>query len=133
MSISAVLAGDRRWHVVEGDCLSVMADVSAVDHVITDPPYSEHVHRNVKSTKRVQSSVTGASCQSLYTVDLGFEHITQDTIEAVADHVDRLCQRWFLVFSDIESAHLWRDATVDVRYASTAFWVRGGGAPHAPC
>lgn len=40
--LAAVLAGDARWAVVEGDCLSVLQQLptGCIGAVVTDPPYS---------------------------------------------------------------------------------------------
>ena len=40
-TIAAVLSGEARWCVIEGDCLDVMRGMPdrSVAHVITDPPY----------------------------------------------------------------------------------------------
>ncbi len=38
--VEEVLAGKRRWCVVEGDCLEVLPLISGVDLVFTSPPYN---------------------------------------------------------------------------------------------
>jgi site-specific DNA-methyltransferase (adenine-specific) len=41
LTIAAVLSGEERWTVAEGDCLAVLRDMpdESVDAVVTDPPY----------------------------------------------------------------------------------------------
>lgn len=122
--VLAVLSGEARWCVITGDCLEIMLSMpdGCVDHVITDPPYSRHVHQNVRSSKR-----DGLP----YTVDLGFGHLTAATRRAVARHAARLMRRWGLFFSDADSAWLWRLSlrATGLRFKRTCEWRRIGGAP----
>ena len=59
--------------------------------------------------------------------------ITQQamTLEAIATQYGRLTKRWALVFSDTESAHLWREAMerAGLQYVRTCFWHKLAGAP----
>ena len=132
-TIEDVLHGEATWCVAEGECVAAMAAISGerrVDAVITDPPYSEQVHKSVRSAKRSEMpDVKDFKCRTRRVVDLGFEHMTDDVRESVADQVERLCKRWVAIFSDVESCHLWRGAFVDFDYIRTAEWRRIGGAP----
>lgn len=58
-TVDAVLSGEARWCVVHGDSRDVLPLIpdGAVTHVITDPPYSEHVHGK---QRRVESA--GKTC-----------------------------------------------------------------------
>jgi hypothetical protein len=49
----------------------------------------------------------------------------------VAAHFARLARRWVLVFSDFESAHLWRHDLegAGLEYVRTGIWHKGNGAP----
>ena len=50
MTIAQVLAGEKRWHILTGKWQDVLTlPDRSVDHVITDPPYQEHVHANLMS------------------------------------------------------------------------------------
>jgi site-specific DNA-methyltransferase (adenine-specific) len=63
--------------------------------------------------------------------DLGFDRLSAAVRVAVAAHFARLARRWVLVFSDFESAHLWRhdlEAT-GLEYVRTGIWHKGNGAP----
>ena len=42
-----------------GDCLEVMGGLTKVSHVITDPPYSEHVHGAARSSRMVLVAAKG--------------------------------------------------------------------------
>lgn len=94
-----------------------------VDHIITDPPYSESVHAN---------HVSGEGRNGKYgeIKDLQFESISASDI---AFYVKRfpLPKRWTLIFSDVESCHLWRLALVDrgLQYVRTGAWVKSANTP----
>lgn len=111
------------WAMHHGDCLEWMRSLpdKSVDHVITDPPYSEHVQSNLKTN-------SGGNGR---TVKAGFAHITPVEIHDVTIHAARLARRWVLVFSDVESAHLWRVAgeAHGLEYIRTIFYRRLRVAP----
>lgn len=131
MTPAAVLSNLAPWAMIHGDCLA--ADVGlpslpdgCAQHVITDPPYSEHVHGStMRGAKKWKGAISERS-------DLGFAHLDHATREGVADQCARLASRWVLVFSDTESAHLWRaDLTCDdgLEYVRTVVWHKIAGAP----
>ena len=122
-TIAAVLAGEARWCVIEGDCLDVMAGMSdgCVDHVITDPPYSEHTHRSAR---------TGGN-GSVRDLDIGFAALDRATLERAADEFARLPRRWCAVFTAVEQAQLWAsELSVNaLEYVRTGAWVRLATTP----
>jgi hypothetical protein len=125
----------KGWDLRLGDCLAIdglrtLRDRS-VDVVITDPPYSEHVHTRSRRGLTVTHR-DGQPDQISARRELGFEHLTQGVMEAAADHFARIARRWVLVFCDIESAHLWIGAlrsTGALEYLRTCAWHKLGGAP----
>lgn len=135
--IRAVLDGSARWALVEGDCLDVLAAMpdQSVTHVITDPPYSKHVHSKSRAGARKTPLKDGngrlSRCAISREVDFGFDHITQEQREAFADECARLASRWALVFSDTESSHLWRGAltSAGLDYCRTSIWVKQCSTP----
>lgn len=120
-----------------GDCLdpatglASLADGS-VDHLICDPPYSEHVHsrsrRGSTGYAEVQSS-RGATFNRVR--DLGFKSLDAETLEGVAEQAARIAKRWVLAFCDVESSHLWRDGFVSrgLDYVRTGAWIKVGCTP----
>lgn len=58
--VRAVLAGTRRWCVVEGDALALLAALpdASVDAVITDPPYSSGGFTRADRTKNTDQKYT---------------------------------------------------------------------------
>jgi DNA modification methylase len=122
------------WTLHHGDCIEWMRSLpdKSVDHTITDPPYSEHVQRNLKTNSNGRGR----------TVKAGFAHMTDARIESVAEQIARLSRRWSLVFSDVESAHLWRQhgERFGLEYIRTVFYRRlrvapqiSGDRPAAAC
>ena len=101
-----------------------------VDHVITDPPYGKHIHDSTMSSGRDRALADGkgrmSACGTGRRVSLGFEHLQDDDRTSLLTHFMRLASRWSLVFSDIETCHLWQDRAW---YVKTAIWRRIGGAP----
>lgn len=100
--------------LVHGDCRGV--DASVFDVMLTDPPFSAHVHDSATS----QSAVGGTRKR-----DLGFEHLTP----ADRTMIGGWCQsvkRWSVVYSDVESANWLRIAAeaANAEYVRTMPWVR---------
>lgn len=121
---------DRPYELHHGDALEymeVLADAS-VDHVITDPPYSAHVHANVGAVKtRPMDRSKGAG----RITDLGFGHMTDEAMARSAHHFARIARRWVLVFTDVESVPKWRTALegAGLDYVRTGVWIKPGAAP----
>ena len=116
-----------------GNSWDVLADLEPVDHVITDPPYSEHVHGAARSSRMVSANDRGGryGADVRRNVDLGFAHLDDLTRAWCAGSFGRLARRWVLVFSDTESSHLWRDdlVTAGLDYVRTGAWVKLGSTP----
>lgn len=116
-----------------GDCLEVMAGMpdASVDVILTDPPYSEHVHANVRSSKNSLPDADGFPCNTRRVQDLGFEHLSAETRRQAARHFARLAKRWVVVFCDIEGAGPWRASLEEagLDYVRTGIWVKPGAAP----
>lgn len=84
------------------------------DVVICDPPYREWVHSKATS----QSKGGGTRHR-----DLEFDHLTDQLREEIAAVVCRTA-RWSLIYSDVESTHLWRESVGMDRYVRTIPWIR---------
>lgn len=135
--IAAVLEGRAQWAIVECDCLDILPTLPdrSVTHVITDPPYSEHVHSKSRAGARKTPLHNGSGrlpkAAFSRAVDFGFDHITQEQREVVANECARLASRWTLAFCDVESSHLWRGAltSAGLDYCRTGAWVKIGATP----
>lgn len=129
-------------HVLHlGDCLEGMAtlDEKSVDVAISDPPYSEHTHKKQRRGSSLPDtngerwhvgSRGGAACFNRAR-HLGFEHITQDEMEAVSDQYARVVKRWVLVFTDNENVGKWIGAltSAGLEHVRVGAWIKLGCTP----
>jgi DNA modification methylase len=132
------------WDLRLGDCLDPVTGLASLDrwasgqgvddknitHVITDPPYSEHVH---SCSRRGAIEIEPGTGRSAFNRnrDLGFDALTGHVRAAVAAQFGRLIARWCLVFCDIESSGDWSLALEDagMEYVRTCAWRKIGGTP----
>lgn len=124
----------ERWFMIRGDMAQILLHrcFPGVDHLITDPPYSEHVHKSVRSSKRNDMADRDTfPCRTRRTVDLGFEHLAPEQRNQLAEFAASHVSRWTLVFSDVESCHEWRRSleATGLDYVRTGIWERIGGSP----
>lgn len=130
--IQSVLAGERKWAVVCADNKDVHAALpnKSVDHVITDPPYSAHVHSNARSGHKFQDE-RGYKCCHGRRKEFSFDHITEEEMAVVGVEFARISKRWTMAFSDLEIAHQWRERleATGLQYIRTGLWVKIGGMP----
>jgi site-specific DNA-methyltransferase (adenine-specific) len=123
-----LLAEGQRWTVIHGDCLEVLPTLAdkSVAHVITDPPYSAHVH---SKQRRILNN--GVVARGVREVSLGFAHIGTVDRAAVGAHLARVAARWLLVFSDAETAHERRGPIADAGapHVRVGAWVKNNPMP----
>jgi hypothetical protein len=116
-----------------GDCRDVLPRLEPVDHVITDPPYSAHVHAKVRrgGSMYAPDALEGVKRPVISTSQvLGFDALADNQRTAAAEQFIRLARRWVLTFSDLESAHLWRAALCPpLDYVRTGLWHKLGATP----
>lgn len=108
--------------IVCGDCLRLLRRLASdvVDHTITDPPYSPHVHdcqrRGLNRSKDK---------------DLGFAALDPELRDAVAREIVRVTRRWILVFTDHEGGEGWRQAIIAAggQFVRFGVWHKLGSTP----
>lgn len=118
--------------IFHGRAEDVLPSLDAVDVVITDPPYSEHTHKSVRSAKILANDRGGRyGADTRRSVDLGFESLTPDLRQFCSKQFARTVRRWVLVFSDVESDHLWREDLIGagLDYVRTGAWIKVGSTP----
>jgi site-specific DNA-methyltransferase (adenine-specific) len=117
-----------------GDCLDpwlglASLDDQSVDHVITDPPYSQHTHEK----QWIGAALTAEGKSRVRTAHRGldFAHITTEQMTMLASEAARLARRWVLVFTDLEGIESWRACVgaAGLDYVRTCIWDKVDGAP----
>lgn len=109
------------WEVRCGDW-RVYA-LEEVDHIITDPPYSDHVH---DLTHRRNPEGDNANFEEL---DLSFDAIAP---ELLVDALMPLCRRWFLSFCSMEHVGAYAeaaDASDHGRWVKGMIWLKVDSTP----
>lgn len=113
--------------LIYDNCLSYMLtlDAQSIDVILTDPPFSEHVHT---------SHMSGDSRHGCYgkKKELGFSSLTEDQRIVYAHALSRIARGWVLVFTDLESSQLWKNALCATRrleYIRTGLWVKTNPTP----
>jgi hypothetical protein len=106
-----------------GDCREILALMSGVDHVITDPPFEAEAHTQQRRVKR------GGGVMELEPLE--FPPITAWERAYASSAFHSLARRWVLVFCQVEGAPLWRASceTVGLIYKRTCLWVKRDGMP----
>jgi site-specific DNA-methyltransferase (adenine-specific) len=107
---------DPTQRVICADVLGVSEWPHDFDCMVSDPPYSEHVHEKAVSQSR------GGGVRSR---EFGFAHLSPILRMRIATWASRV-HRWSLIYSDIEGLHDWRR---DAREAGAEFvrhlpWIR---------
>lgn len=79
---------DESVTLYHADSLEQMSKIEndSFDCVITDPPYTEEVHANARSSK---GSLIGAGA-------IDFEHFTDDLLDLAFDQMGRVTKRWVI-------------------------------------
>lgn len=120
-AIEDVLAGRARYAVVCGERDEVLAEMddAAVDVTITDAPYDEHTHANVRTTRGNWKKGGREGRGKMLDIDLGFEACDPATVAPVMLRVTR---RWCVTFCALEQLGEWKRAAQNAGYT----YVRGG-------
>jgi site-specific DNA-methyltransferase (adenine-specific) len=143
-TIADVLSGRARWCAVEADSAELlpMLPPRSVDHVITDPAFSKHVHslqrRVMTGPHRQFARQRGGRAKDLkyhgnpIVADLGFEHLAPELRRLCGVHFARLARRWIVVKADEEGRHLWQ-ADLErggARHVRAGTWWKIGAQPN---
>lgn len=115
--------------IYHGDCREILPAIVCYGVVISDPPYSEHVH----SKQWIGSALTatGAKRMSTKHSGLGFAPISAATMAFIAAECARISARWSLLFCTLEMLHEWRAALegAGLEYVRALVWDKVDGAP----
>lgn len=107
--------------IYHGDCLEVMAGLDPVDHVITDPPFSERTHKGHDAGAR--PGFDGSSRQKL-----GYQPWTPEDARSFVSVAASMARGWVVVMTDHTLAPHIQNALVDARryvFAPLAYLAPG--------
>jgi len=109
--------------LIHGDCREILPTLDAVDHVITDPPYSILV---VNTSKGAGDGIGKAQRR-----DLGYPGVNDELRWLLGAEIGRLARRWGIVFCDAESLTSWRIALEGggLRHIRMGAWVSPACTP----
>lgn len=110
--------------LIHGDCLEIMPTLDQVDHVITDPPYEDHMHVSKKGARGLRKDGYASPAA------LDFASITDIRRPATREMV-RLCSGWLLAFCTPEGVAAWRDELEanGAKYKRACVWVKPDASP----
>lgn len=124
--------------IYHGKCEDVLPTLDGCDVVITDPPYSEHVHSKSRRGSTLPDAKEFPNAGTNRARDLGFGAITPRLMQQCALEFNRLARRWVLVFSNVELSGAWRTRLTRARapfvaphleYVRTGAWVKLNAPP----
>jgi site-specific DNA-methyltransferase (adenine-specific) len=107
------------------DCRAILPLLGSVDHVLTDPPFSERTHAGARTNP--DYAVSGGNMpHSLVT----FDSISVDDLRATWELCSDKVSRWFVSFLDWRHMHGFEDQPpAGLRFVRHGIWVKPNGAP----
>jgi site-specific DNA-methyltransferase (adenine-specific) len=100
------------WELRCGDCLDVttgLASLDAVDHVLTDPPYSDALYERTRSNNPDMSGRAREGALALASKRIGS---VDDIIAGCSVQFARIVARWVIIFHDDDAMAPWSDALI---------------------
>lgn len=106
--------------------IASLADKS-VSHVITDPPFTSHVHGG---NRRGWEIVDGVP-RPTRSMPMAFDALEDDELPMIATQLTRVCSGWIIVFCAIEQVGAWSAALVaaGAKKRNTCVWTKSNAAP----
>ena len=90
-----------------GDCREILPTLGKVDHIITDPPYSERTHKAHDELSQRRYDASKAK-------ELGYSALTPDAARELADVFHACCSGWIAWLTDSELANIIRHKMEDL-------------------
>lgn len=105
-----------------GDCLEILPTLGKVDHVISDPPYEDELHKAMGRIRRNDGRVM--------VDDLGFEGVNTDRASIVKEIV-AVSSGWAILFTLAEGVRAWRDElqACAAKYDTCIAWIKPDSTP----
>jgi site-specific DNA-methyltransferase (adenine-specific) len=111
--------------ILNADALTLPLDTFAeFDALITDPPYSAHVHENATSVgvRVVDESGNEVPSMGVRARDLGFASLSGE-LRIKLGAASQFVRRWSCIFTDHEGTQAWRESS-PAEYIRMVPWVR---------
>jgi site-specific DNA-methyltransferase (adenine-specific) len=107
--------------LILGDCREALEGLE-VDHVISDPPYEDELHKAMGRIQRTDG-------QQMVD-DLGFDGINASRAEVAAACV-AAARGWVILFTLAEGVRAWRDdlQAAGAKWDTTCFWIKPDASP----
>lgn len=105
-----------------GDCLEILPALGEVDHVITDPPYEDELH---KAIGRIRRNDGREMIQ-----ELGFDGINASRAD-IAAAIVAASKGWALIFTLAEGVRAWRDdlQASGAKWDTVLVWIKPDASP----
>lgn len=115
MSLPPPYYQDAACTIYHGDCMEILPHLDAVDHVITDPPYSERTHKGAR---------TGDISGFLIT----FAHIEFETLRDLLNSIR--VERWVVLTTDSShAASMLLNPPSRLEFVRLGIWVKPNPTP----
>lgn len=111
-----------------GDCLEIMPTLGGIDHIISDPPYEDELHKAVGKFKILRNDNKAYYSNELSS--LGFEGINATRTPVAAACVSA-SSGWLILFTLAEGVRAWRDdiQAAGAKYDTCLAWVKPDASP----
>jgi len=105
-----------------GDCLEIMKSIDTVDHIISDPPYEDELHKAVGRIRRNDGREM--------VDDLGFSGINSRRADVSLACV-KISSGWTILFTLAEGVRAWRDdlQAAGAKWDTTLAWIKPDASP----
>jgi len=107
------------WAVLLGDCRDYLRELGPVDHVITDPPFSEQTHSRVGFEGRSDGMEVRAK--------LTFEPLTLGDVAYYGHLFRSVLRRWCVCFADEFTLGWW--TVCGLEWVRAGIWYKPDGMP----
>lgn len=113
--------------ILHGDAMDLSAAEireMGIHSLITDPPYSPHVHESAVSCSTV--AARGKNGLGVQERDLGFEPLTPELRSHIAEIAGRGVSGWSVIHTDLEGIHGWQESLEgwNAEYIRSVPWIR---------
>lgn len=112
---------DAAVTLFHGDCCEVMVGIGAVDHVITDPPFTQ------RTSEKSRSGAIGDGYVGIRDRRIGFDGVDGQESDLAAAFVS-VARRWVVVFCAVEQIGRYAHGAGDTWVRGTV-WHRTNSAP----